>query len=184
MTLRNTTHRYGSLSIALHWLMVLLLVAVYAFINLADVFPKGSDARNLMKTWHFMVGLTILATVVLRILVTLTSVSPGITPNPPALQNLAAKGMHLALYVLMLGLPIAGWLILSASGKPIPFFGLQLPALIGENKDLAHTIKEIHETGGTVGYFLIGLHALAGLYHHYFVKDDTLLRMLPERRKG
>ena len=100
------------------------------------------------------------------------------------MQNLAAKAMHLALYAMMLGLPIAGWLILSASGKPIPFYGLQLPALIGENKDLAHTIKEVHETVGTAGYFLIGLHALAGLYHHYFAKDDTLLRMLPERRKG
>ena len=181
MTLRNTTHRYGSLSIALHWLTVLLFIGVYAFINLKGLFPKGSDARELMKTWHFMMGLTVLATVLVRIVVTLTSVSPRITPNPPALQNLAAKAMHLALYALMLGLPIAGWLILSASGKPIPFFGLQLPALIGENKELASTIKDIHETVGTVGYFLIGLHALAGLYHHYLVKDDTLLRMLPKR---
>lgn len=184
MSLRNTTHRYGSLSIALHWLMVLLLVAVYVFANLIDTFPKDSPGRDLMKTWHFTMGLTILATVIVRIVVRLTSVSPRITPNPPAMQNLAAKAMHLALYAMMLGLPIAGWLILSASGKPIPFYGLQLPALIGENKDLAHTIKEVHETVGTAGYFLIGLHALAGLYHHYFAKDDTLLRMLPERRKG
>ena len=150
----------------------------YAFINLKGLFPKGSDARELMKTWHFMMGLTVLATVLVRIVVTLTSVSPRITPNPPALQNLA---MHLALYALMLGLPIAGWLILSASGKPIPFFGLQLPALIGENKELARSIKEVHEAVGTAGYFLIGFHALAGLYHHYLVKDDTLLRMLPKR---
>ncbi len=181
MTLRNTTHRYGSLSIALHWLTVLLFIGVYAFINLKGLFPKGSDARELMKTWHFMMGLTVLATVLVRIVVTLTSVSPRITPNPPALQNLAAKAMHLALYALMLGLPIAGWLILSASGKPIPFFGLQLPALIGENKELARSIKEVHEAVGTAGYFLIGFHALAGLYHHYLVKDDTLLRMLPKR---
>ncbi len=181
MTLRNTTDRYGSLSIALHWLMVLLMIAVYVFANMIDTYPKGSAGRDLMKTWHFMIGLTILATVLVRIVVTLTSVSPRITPSLPAKQNLAAKAMHFALYALMLCLPIAGWLILSASGKPIPFYGLQLPALIGENKELGRTIKEVHEAGGTIGYFLIGLHALAGLYHHYFVKDDTLLRMLPKR---
>ncbi len=72
-------------------------------------------------------------------------------------------------------------LLLSAAGKSIPFFGLQLPALIGESKSLADVIKEIHEIGGTVSYFLIGLHAAAALFHHYFVLDDTLRRMLPSR---
>ncbi|HLY96193.1 MAG TPA: cytochrome b/b6 domain-containing protein, partial [Sideroxyarcus sp.] len=74
-----------------------------------------------------------------------------------------------------------GWLLLSATGKPVPFFGLELPALIGENKDLAKTLKDIHEFVGTAGYYLIGLHAAAALYHHYIVRDNTLLRMLPDR---
>lgn len=182
MNTPHTTDRYSTLSISLHWLMVLLLIGVYTMINLADVFPKGSDARNLMKTWHFMLGLSVLALVLVRIVVNLLNTAPRIVPEPPALQTKLAKAMHLALYALMLGLPIAGWLLLSASGKPIPFFGLQLPSLLAENKDLAHTIKDLHETGGTVGYYLIGLHALAGLYHHYIVKDNTLLRMLPGRR--
>ncbi|MDO8457628.1 MAG: cytochrome b [Burkholderiaceae bacterium] len=181
MNRRNTTDRYGSLSIALHWVMVLLLIAVYACIELREFFPKDSDPRNALKTWHFMLGLSVLALVVVRMLVNLTSPTPRIVPNPPQWQNLSAKAMHIALYALMVGLPLAGWLMLSASGKPIPFFGLQLPALIGQNKELAGTIKELHEAGGTIGYFLIGLHALAGLYHHYFVRDNTLVRMLPGR---
>ena len=182
-TFTNTrTDRYSAVSITLHWVMVVLLVAVYAFINLADVFPRGSDARNLMKTWHFMLGLSVLGLVLLRIAVNITKTPPAITPNPPKWQILSAKWMHLALYALMVCMPIAGWFLLSASGKPIPFFGLQLPALIAANKELAETIKEIHEAGGTIGYFLIGLHAVAGLYHHYFVKDNTLLRMMPKRR--
>jgi len=78
-------------------------------------------------------------------------------------------------------MPLGGWVLLSASGKPIPFFGLQLPALLGENKGLADLIKEIHETGGTVGYFLVGFHATAALFHHYIKRDDTLVRMLPAR---
>lgn len=81
----------------------------------------------------------------------------------------------------MIGMPFFGWLLLSASGKPIPFFGLELPALVAKNKGLADLIKEIHETGGTVGYFLVGIHAAAALFHHYYVKDNTLLRMLPKR---
>ena len=60
--------------------------------------------------------------------------------------------------------------MLSAAGKPIPFFGLEL---------LSKSIKEIHATAGTVGCYLIGLHAFAGLFHHYVMRDNTLIRMLP-----
>jgi cytochrome b561 len=69
--------------------------------------------------------------------------------------------------------------MLSAGGKPIPFFGVQMPALLDENKDLAGQLKEVHETVGTIGYFLIGAHALAALFHHFITRDNTLVRMLP-----
>ena len=87
--------------------------------------------------------------------------------------------MHGALYLLMIAMPLGGWLILSASGKPIPFFGLELPALVAENQALADQVKEIHEIGGTAGYWLIGLHAAAALFHHYIQRDNTLRRMWP-----
>ena len=86
-----------------------------------------------------------------------------------------------AIYIFMLVMPLLGWLILSGENQPVPFFGLQLPALIGENKALAKQFEEIHETVGNVGYFLIGLHAAAALIHHYFYRDNTLVRMLPAR---
>jgi cytochrome b561 len=72
--------------------------------------------------------------------------------------------------------------LLSAEGKPITFFGWQLPALVLENQHLADQIKEVHEAIGSTGYFLIGSHALAALYHHYVMHDNTLLRMLPGKR--
>ncbi|MHB1092964.1 MAG: cytochrome b [Thiobacillus sp.] len=78
-------------------------------------------------------------------------------------------------------MPLLGWLVLSAGGKPIPFFGLELPALIGENKALAKQLEERRETVGTLGYYLIGLHGVAALVHHYIKRDDTLIRRLPER---
>lgn len=62
--------------------------------------------------------------------------------------------------------------------QAIPFFGRQLPALVGANEALAERTKEVHETLATVGYFLIGLHAIAALFHHYVQRDNTLRRMI------
>ncbi|MDD5057150.1 MAG: cytochrome b [Sideroxydans sp.] len=181
MNWKNSTTRYGSLSISLHWLMLIVFIAVYATINLRELYEKGSDPREALKTWHFMLGMLAFALVWLRIAVRFSGPTPGIRPQPPHMQELAAKLLHLALYALMIGMPLTGWLLLSAAGKPIPFFGLELPALIGANKDLAGQIKELHEVVGTTGYFLIGLHAVAALYHHYIKRDNTLTRMLPGR---
>ena len=90
--------------------------------------------------------------------------------------------MHGLLYVFMIGMPVLGWFAVSAKGTPVLFFGLQLPALIGQNKELYDLLKETHETTGTIGYYLIGLHAAAALIHHYVLRDNTLLRILPARR--
>ncbi|CAG0994420.1 Cytochrome b561 [Methylophilaceae bacterium] len=184
MSWKNTEYRYGALSIGLHWLMLILLVAVYATIELREFFPKGSDPRDALKALHFMLGLSVLGFALLRLGVRLSGPTPRIEPESGSWQKQSAHLMHIALYVLMIGLPIAGWLTLSAAGKPIPFFGLQLPALIGENKGLAKQIKEIHEVVGTAGYFLIGLHAVAALFHHYIKRDNTLVRMLPSRDRA
>jgi cytochrome b561 len=179
MTLRNTQVRYGSISIGLHWLTLVILIGVYACINLTDLYPKGSEPREALKTWHFMLGLTVLLLVTLRLLNRLVGTRPVVSPPLPRRQQRLAGTIHVALYALMLAMPILGWLLLSAAGKPIPFFGAQLPALLAENKDLAGQLKEIHETIGTIGYFLIGAHALAALFHHYVIRDNTLVRMLP-----
>ena len=181
MSWKNTEHRYGSLSIALHWLMLVLIVAVYCTMEFRSLFPKGSDGRTLMVQAHFMLGLTVFALVWLRLLARVIAPTPQIVPAVPLWQAIPAKLMHLALYALMIGLPLAGWLILSAKGKPIPFYGLELPALIGKNPDLAEQIEHWHVLIAEAGYWLIGLHAAAALFHHYISRDNTLTRMLPRR---
>ena len=183
MTVLNPLARYGRLSIALHWLMVLFIAAVYATIELKGNFAKGSEPREVLKQWHFMLGLTVFALVWLRLL------TRWLRPAPKAVagagwERALAKLVHLALYGLMIGLPLLGWLTLSAADKPIPFFGLELPALIGANKELAGEFKELHETLAVAGYWLIGLHAAAALFHHYVRRDGTLLRMLPQRHQA
>ena len=182
MTKSAPHSRYSSLSITLHWAMLLLLIAVYACMEMRGYYPKGSNFRESLKMWHFMFGLTVLLLVLIRVVARVTGGTPPINPEPPAWQTLIARLTHFALYAFMIAMPIAGWVILSASGKTIPFYGLDLPALVGPDKVFAEQVKELHETVATIGYFLVGLHAVAALFHHYIVKDDTLRRMMPGPR--
>jgi cytochrome b561 len=177
MSSQPALERYSTPSIAMHWAMVLIFVAVYSLINVAEGFEKGSAGRQMARDWHFTFGLLIFALVWVRIVSRLLGTTPPIRPEPSALLAKLAKAGHLALYVLMVVLPVVGWLVLSARGKPIPFFGLDLPALIAPDKALGRQLKEIHELGGNLGYFLIGGHAVAALSHHYVLKDNTLRRM-------
>ena len=179
MKWRNSPVRYGWLSAGLHWFMLILLIAVYASMELRDLYPKGSAPREAMKTWHYMLGLTVLALAMLRLAVQLIGPVPAISPRSTKWMGASASMMKVALYLLMISMPLLGWLLLSAKGTPIPFFGLHLAPLINENKALAELIKELHETVAAAGYFLIGAHAAAALYHHYLLRDDTLRRMLP-----
>lgn len=167
---------YSGLSIGLHWFMLLLLAAVYACIELRELYPRGSDIREGLKTWHFMLGLSVFGLVALRLIARLGSRR---SPGPRSWTERLAAAVHLALYAIMFAMPILGWLALSADGKPIPFFGLQLPPLVGPNEALAGQVEEVHETIGTVGYLLAGFHAAAALFHHYVLRDGVLRRMLP-----
>jgi len=179
--------RYGTALVAVHWFMALLMVAVFASIELRVLYAKGTEMRDFMKALHFMLGLTVLLMVVLRLAARWNSPKPVEATPDNALQawahRLAAVG-HLALYGFMLLMPLAGWLALSAAGKPIPFFGLELPALMGPNKTFAHDIKELHEAVGEAGYWLIGIHVAAALGHHYVLKDGLMSRMALNRLPG
>jgi len=88
MNTSNTTNRYGSMSIALHWLMFLLIVAVYACIDLREYYPKGSYTRDALKMWHFMLGLSVFVLVWLRLVLIINGQTPQILPAPPMWQKL------------------------------------------------------------------------------------------------
>ena len=181
----HTTHRYHGLLIGLHWLMAGLIVAAYAVIELKGFFPKGSEPRLLMKSIHYGLGLSVLGFAVLRVLTRLTvqrttpKHTDAVRPAMPRLQHRLSQSMHWALYGFMLAMPVLGWLLLSAKGESVQWFGWSLPMLIAENITLSDTLEELHETLGSIGYALIGLHALAGLWHHYVQRDNRLTRMLP-----
>lgn len=172
----RTTPRYHPALVTLHWLMALLLLATYASIQLHEVLPRGTDLRALTKSAHFMLGVLALALVVVRILTRLGTPQPEPAESPIWMQRAAQAG-HFALYTWMVVLPILGWASLSAAGKPIPFFGLELPPLLGFDMPLARNLKKIHEAVGEFGYGLIGLHVAAALVHHVVLKDGLMKRM-------
>jgi cytochrome b561 len=147
--------------------------------ELRVLYPRGSDPRELLKVWHDMLGITVLALVVVRLVARWSSPEPRIVPPLPVWQKLVSHVLHYALYALMILMPIGGWLVLSGEGEAIPFWGLTLPPLMGSNDELAHTLEEWHKLGGEIGYWLVGLHSVAALYHHYVSGDNTLKRMLP-----
>ncbi|MGF6214441.1 cytochrome b [Comamonas sp. 4034] len=183
MDIKNSEYRFSPLVVGLHWLTVVLIIAVYASMELRGLAPKGSEIRGAMKSLHFLLGLSVLAVVVIRIWVRIQAgAKPAIHPPMPSWQAALSDAMHYALYIFILAMPLLGWLTLSAVGKPIVLFGLPVPSLIGADVALSRQLKDIHEALATLGYVLIGLHAAAALLHHYVMHDNTLVRMLPGHR--
>jgi len=168
--------RYHPAMVVLHWLMLVLLAATLASIQLYEWFPRGSELRAFMKNTHFMLGLLAWMLVMVRLLTRLATSQPPQAEGSIWMQRAAQAG-HLALYAWMVVLPMLGWASLSAAGKPIPFFGLELSPWLELDKPLARNLKELHEAVGEAGYWLIGLHAAAALTHHFVLKDGLLHRM-------
>ncbi|WP_194789966.1 cytochrome b [Pseudomonas sp. UFMG81] len=180
MTRKMTPDRYGRLSIALHWLMVALFIGIYSCIEIRGLLPKGHTWKGALLGVHALLGMTVFALVWVRLLARVTP-KPPIVPQPSSLQSGLAALMHLALYGLMILTPLLAWLMLGAADKPVPYFGWLLPSPVPVDPALARQLKIGHEWLGNAGYWLIALHAAAGLVHHYWMKDNTLKRMLPWR---
>ncbi len=172
--------RYGQLSIIMHWSMLVLFMGVYACVQLREVLPKGHFLKAPLLGVHAVMGIGIFTLVWLRLLGRL-SPRPAIVPTPPVWQGFMASVLHIALYALMILTPLLAWLMLAAAGKPLPYWGVAIPAPVAVDPTLARALKGWHEWLGNAGYWLIGLHACAGLLHHYWLKDNTLKRMLPGR---
>ena len=170
--------RFNLPLIALHWLTLALIAGAYVTSELQEAF-EHTPTEALIKEGHTLRGLTVLALAAVRIAVRAASRAPAIEPPPPRWQARIATLVHLALYGLMILLPLTGWLMLNADGETVTWFGRTLPALVSPSRRLAHTLEDVHEAIANAGYFLIGVHAAAALFHHYVVRDNTLRLMVP-----
>ncbi|WP_231734305.1 cytochrome b [Noviluteimonas gilva] len=176
--LRNVD-RWGAVSQLFHWLIVVGILAM-AIIGLTMVEMPSSPDKVRMFALHKSIGLTILALVTLRLLWRLYAGTPPAIPTVPRWQHRIANVSHIGLYVLLFAMPISGWVMNSASGFPLWWFGLfRVPALVGRDRDLHELTETVHETLFWLLILLVLVHAGAAFYHHLFQRDATLARMLP-----
>ena len=179
MSLKNTADRWGGISQLLHWMVaILILVMAYLGLTMGDL-PNGPDK---IKTYalHKSIGITILALVALRLLWRFHAGTPKPVPGSPRWQERIASLTHAAIYLLLFAIPLSGWVLNSAAGFPLRWFGLvNLPYIVGESHDLHELAEEAHELMFWVLALLVVAHAGAAFYHHIFQRDATLARMLP-----
>lgn len=168
--------RYSRPAVVLHWLIFLLVALAYFAIEFRG--PRGAPERAFWTGIHLWAGVLVLLLSIVRIGWRATHAAPAPVPGP-ALQTCLARAAHVALYVFILAQPILGILLLNLNGRPVTLIGLDWSfAVVGPNPGLRPAVKEAHELLGNAFYFVIGLHALAALWHHYIKRDDTLKRMI------
>lgn len=167
---------YHPLSKSLHWIMFILIALALAVIEVRGDIPKGDPLRDSLKNWHMLAGQLVFLFVIVRVLARFSFNAPPAISGP-RWQTASAHAVHGLLYLVMFALPISGVLFYQAAGKEVEFLGWILPQLIVPDPALKSSIKEIHETMGNAVYFLVGIHVLGAIYHHFIVKDDTLRRM-------
>ena len=162
MTIRNTTVRWGHVSQFLHWLIVVLLIVQVTLATLADDLPLGMKKLALLAR-HKSVGITILGLAVLRLLWRWMNPTPLLPDTLKPYERVLANITHAGLYILLFAMPLSGWMMSSARGFPVSWFGfIQLPDFVPKNKSLYDAMLETHETLAWALYTIVFLHVRRG----------------------
>lgn len=179
MQVRNTAHRFGVVSISLHWLVAATVFGLfglgYWMVDLSyydDWYRTGPDI-------HRSVGLLLFALMLLRLAWRLGNPVPQPLPGHSRFEVLGAHGVHLLLYLLLFVAMTSGYLISTADGSSISVFDwFTVPSVTGRIKGMEDTAGLVHYWATWALIVLAGLHGLAAVKHHLIDRDDTLRRML------
>ncbi len=176
MKIRDHDSGYGLVSKCLHWAAAGLLVALAALGWAADDLPKTGQSG--LMGLHMSLGIGFLGIVSARILWRLWQGWPDFQEREAFLIEKIGRLVHLVLLGLMVLIPLSGWMIVSAAGHDLTFFGLiALPPISPVSHFLEEGAEEVHEVLVTVILFLAGLHVLAALKHRFIDRDGVLQRM-------
>lgn len=179
MQIKNTQTRYGFIAVLLHWSMALIIIGMLV-LGLYMVALPSSPWKFKLYGWHKEFGVLILMLVAVRIAWRFANRIPTLPTYMPNWQKLGAESIVYAFYIMMLAMPITGWLMSSASGFPVSFFGLfVLPDLISQNKTLQQLFSTLHQWLGYGLIALVAMHVGAVLQHYLAYKDNLLRRMWP-----
>lgn len=178
--------RYSKVAIAFHWAIALMIIGLIVF----GILMTNPDTPNRFTLYqlHKSFGVMVLILSVLRLFWRIRHKPPSLPEGMKSWEIAAAKLTHIAFYLIMIGMPLLGWAMVSASPLPIPtelFWTVPWPdmPLIPESKDLEDVFKMLHENIGKLTIALIVLHIGAALKHHFVNKDMVLARMLPWTKK-
>jgi cytochrome b561 len=184
---RREGGRYSTVSIALHWTLVVLLLTQVQVGSWFRDLDGGSEKREAFAL-HLSFGVTILALSLVRLLWRLAKPAPPLPEHMARWEKLLARATHAGFYVVMLGMPLTGWLTISAgggSGRPLELWGL-IPwfRIPGVPEDWGDVFESLHVNVVLKGFWvLLFLHVAGALKHHFIQKDEVLWRMLPIVRR-
>lgn len=179
MNLRNSSHRYGFVSIALHWLVAIAVYGMFALGLWMVTLSYYDGWYHKAPELHKSIGIILMLTLVVRLIWRTVSPAPAALSHYSKLTRISAVLAHIALYLLLFAIVISGYLISTADGQPISVFGLfEVPATLTDAGAQADLAGNLHLWLAWSVVVLSVLHALAALKHHFIDKDDTLRRML------
>jgi cytochrome b561 len=183
-TTTGITFRYSLIQRLLHWLIALLAILMLGIgltIGTLEhegmVATFGQDLTNTIYTYHKSFGVLLLGLMVLRVLLRVTLGAPPYRQPLVPWQLTAAKAVHGLLYLVLLAIPVVGWLATAAEGFPVQFFDWQLPGLIGEDKPLGEALFDVHSVLAWILIALIVMHVGAALMHRLIQRDGVMERM-------
>lgn len=182
MHLKNTESAYGLIAKSIHWIMAgLMIFLLFLGISMMEIDP--SPAKWQAYGLHKALGILVLALVVIRILWKLTAGKPAPIDTHQKWERALSHLIHGLLYLGMIGMPLSGWVMSSAGGHPISFFGLfEVPPLVEKNPEIGKIARSIHDIAGTAIILAILFHFAGAAKHHIMDKDNTLMRMIANNR--
>lgn len=170
------TPRWATRVRALHWIVFATVAVAVCAVLSREWVDDGGVGKSLMRV-HTQAGVLVLLFAAFRIVSRLGAKAPQ-THDRRALAGRAAALIHLFFYLALVALPLLGWGYLNAKGKPVALFGMELPRVVGRNRDLAETLQSLHTTLAWIFLAILALHVLGALWHHFMAKDDVLRSML------
>lgn len=180
-TPRNRTRRedWDAIARLFHWSTAALIIVMMVLGWLAVTAPMSPWKIQLFN-WHKSLGLFVLTWVALRLAWRLTHPAPPPPETMSSPERWAARLTHGGLYLLLLAMPLSGWIINSAADFPLKWFGLfRVPQLVAPDKSLQDAAEAVHYAIFWLIAVLVVIHAAAALFHHFVRRDNVLRRMLP-----
>jgi cytochrome b561 len=179
MGLRSTNLTWGSLAKSFHWIVAALIFTQFALGWIAHEWPRSPTKLDLF-VWHKSIGILVLLLAVLRLCWRAIDARPPLPQAMGRAERIAAWISHALLYVLMLALPLSGWIINSAANFPLKLFWLvPLPPITAPGKQLQELAEDVHLVLFWLLAGVVLVHVAAALRHHFSQHDPVLRRMLP-----